>query len=193
MELGVWRLLTEPPTPNAKPFYMRVIKLAVLSFIFLFLLVTIISLFIPSTIHISRATDISCTKNEVKSLLTDPLKWKEWYPGGDTLDILYIAGIPDGIILDSAYGLCIGEVTDSVVNLVEVGRLARTDVKMGLKILSGNDENKVILQWYMDFKLKWYPWEKFKSLFLENIYGPHLEQGLANLKTVCERRRSSIN
>jgi hypothetical protein len=45
----------------------------------------------------------------------------------------------------------------------------------------------------MDFKLRWYPWEKFKSLFFENIYGAHLERGLGNLKELSEGRRSSSN
>jgi hypothetical protein len=45
----------------------------------------------------------------------------------------------------------------------------------------------------MDFKLKWYPWEKFKSLFYENFYGVQMEQGLSNLKELSEHRRSSIN
>jgi hypothetical protein len=34
----------------------------------------------------------------------------------------------------------------------------------------------------MDFKLRWYPWEKFSSLLLEKRYGPVMEQGLAKLK-----------
>ena len=165
---------------------MRLIKLAILSFIILFLVVTAISLFIPSTIHISRASDINCTKDSIRSLITDPSKWKEWYPGGDTLDILYVAGEPKGLILDSAYGIRIGDVTDSTVSMVEVGRSSTASPKMGFKLLPGRNETNNVLQWYMDFKLKWYPWEKFKSLFFENIYGPHLEQGLANLKSQCE-------
>ena len=96
---------------------MRVIKLAILSFIILFLLVTIISLFIPSHIRISKATDINSTKEVVMSYITDPLKWKEWYPGADSLDILYIEGIARGILTDSTgrEGLCIGDINDSIV------------------------------------------------------------------------------
>lgn len=165
---------------------MRVIKLAVLSFIILFLVITGISLFIPATIHISRASDINCTKDSIKSLISDPLKWKEWYPGGDTLDILYVAGEAKGLILDSAYGIHIGEVTDSTVTIIEVGEVSKANTRMGFKLLPGRNETNNVLQWYMDFKLKWYPWDKFKSLFFENIYGPHLEQGLANLKSKCE-------
>ena len=174
---------------------MRVIKLAILSFIFLFLLVTTISLFIPSHIRISRARDINSTKQEVMSFIADPLKWKEWYPGANSLGILYIEGKPKGILLDSTglVGLSIFNINDSVVTVGEVGKTAAKRMEMGWKVLSAGNENNVVAQWYMDFKLRWYPWEKFKSLFYENVYGAHLERGLANLKELSEGRRSSSN
>jgi hypothetical protein len=174
---------------------MRVIKLAILSFIFLFLLVTTISLFIPSHIRISRATDINSKKQDVMSLISDPLKWKEWYPGADSLDVLYVEGKPMGILLDSSdlLGLSIFNINDSIVTVSEVGNSSTQRMEMGWKVLSGGNESTVIVQWYMDFKLRWYPWEKFKSLFFENIYGSHMERGLANLKELSEGRRSSSN
>ena len=174
---------------------MRVIKLAILSFIFLFLLVTIISLFIPSHIRISKATDINSPKEVVMSFITDPLKWKEWYPGADSLDILYIEGKPMGILMDSTgrEGLSIGEINDSIVTAKNVGARATRELETGWKIFPGSKNNVTTVQWYMDFKLKWYPWEKFKSLFYENIYGVHMERGLAALKELSEGRRSSSN
>jgi hypothetical protein len=39
----------------------------------------------------------------------------------------------------------------------------------------------------MDFRLRWYPWEKFSSLLLEKRYGPMLENGLDNLKKLMEK------
>jgi hypothetical protein len=174
---------------------MRVIRLAILSFIFLFLLVTTISLFIPSHIRISRATDVNSKKQDVMSLISDPLKWKEWYPGADSLDILYVEGKPKGILLDSSalLGLSIFTTNDSVVTVHEVGTTGTERMIMGLKVLPGRNENNIVAQWYMDFELRWYPWEKFKSLFFENIYGAHLEQGLKNLKELSEASRSSSN
>src|SRR6187455_182144 len=112
---------------------MRVIKLAILSLIFLFLLVTTISLFIPSHVRISRATDINSTKQEVMSLIVDPLKWKEWYPGADSLAILYIEDKPKGILLDSngLLGLSIFNINDSVVTAGEVGKTPAKRMEMG--------------------------------------------------------------
>src|SRR5215204_538960 len=60
---------------------MRVIKLAILSFIFLFLLVTIISLFIPGHIRISKATNIAADDQMAYVYYTGQLtKWTEWHP-----------------------------------------------------------------------------------------------------------------
>ncbi|HEU4861369.1 MAG TPA: hypothetical protein VFT15_16100, partial [Chitinophagaceae bacterium] len=62
-----------------------------------------------------------------------------------------------------------------------------------LKVIRHHEGDSSTLQWYMDFKLRWYPWEKFKSLFFENIYGFQMERGLENLKQLSEGNRSSIN
>ena len=62
-----------------------------------------------------------------------------------------------------------------------------------LKVIRHQEGDSSTLQWYMDFKLRWYPWEKFKSLFFENIYGFQMERGLENLKQLSEGNRSSIN
>src|SRR6266496_4473350 len=62
-------------------FIMRVIKLAILSFIFLFLLVTIIALFIPGHIRISKATNIAADDTVVYTHIKDLSKWKQWHPG----------------------------------------------------------------------------------------------------------------
>ena len=72
---------------------MRVIKLGILSFIFLFVLVTIISLFIPSHIRISRATDINGAKQDVMNLIADPLKtddklMEKWLKDFNSWDIV---------------------------------------------------------------------------------------------------------
>jgi hypothetical protein len=38
----------------------------------------------------------------------------------------------------------------------------------------------------MDFRLRWYPWQKFGSLLYEDTYGTMMQQGLQKLKTSAE-------
>jgi carbon monoxide dehydrogenase subunit G len=163
---------------------MRLIKLALLSFFFLFLLITAISLFIPSHIRISKATTIYAPKEEVMGYISNPEKWKSWYPGADTMDLLYIEVQPGGIVLNNKtmLGLSIMEKNDSMVIAKNIGPGAKKDFENGWKVVNGAETNGTTVQWYMDFRLRWYPWEKFSSLFYENVYGKHIELGLGNLK-----------
>ncbi len=43
-----------------------------------------------------------------------------------------------------------------------------------------------VVQWYFDFKLNWYPWEKFGSITFDKQVGPVMEQSLNNLKKLVE-------
>ena len=164
---------------------MRVIKLGIISIIFFFLLITGFSLFIPSHIRISKAIDINASKDSVMNQISDAANWKKWYPGADSMEVVLVEGKVKGIETHNRQGLVITEVNDSTVLAVTKSTNAKTG-KSGWIFYPGNN-NGVTIQWYMDFHLKWYPWEKFSSLMLENRYGPVMEQGLGNLKTLLEK------
>jgi hypothetical protein len=171
---------------------MRVIKLAILSFIFLFLLVTVISLFIPGHIRISKATNIAADDMIVYTHIKNLPDWKQWHPS--------LKNIPENefhVLKDS--GISIRGTTISIVERKNEELVTKMNTENGRPIISGfkiirhQQGDSATLQWYMDFKLRWYPWEKFRSLFYENIYGVQMEQGLSNLKELSEGRRSSSN
>jgi hypothetical protein len=165
---------------------MRLIKLAIISIVFFALLITGISLFIPSHIRISKAIDINASKDSVLNQIKDAGKWKNWYPGADSLALLYIDGKVKGIETDSMQGLMITAISDSSVLAANTGPTAKRG-ETGWNIIDGGNPNSIIVQWYMDFHLRWYPWEKFSSLLLEKRYGALMEQGLAKLKALLEK------
>jgi hypothetical protein len=167
---------------------VRLIKLALLSFIFLFLLLTGISLFIPSHIRISRAIQIERSKGLVSSPINDPAQWSNWYPGADSAEVIYRNGLAVGIDLKKKGSkiLLSGTKKNNEITASVVGSGTKT-VNMGWTFISPAD-NSVTLQWYMDFHLKWYPWEKFSSLLYEKTYGVKMEEGLKNLKTLVEKQ-----
>ena len=171
---------------------MRIIKLAILSFIFLFLLVTIISLFIPGHIRISKATNIVADDTVVFTHIKDLPEWKEWHPA--------LKNIPESefqVLMDSSISIRGTTISIAERKRDELVTEMKTDrgrpIISGFKIIRHQQGDSATLQWYMDFKLRWYPWEKFRSLFYENIYGLQMEQGLSNLKELSEGRRSSSN
>jgi Polyketide cyclase / dehydrase and lipid transport len=165
---------------------MGVIKLGFISLIVFFLIITGISLFIPSHIRISKATDINASKDSVVNQLNNPTNWKKWYPGADTAEFFMAEGKIQGILTGDLKGLIITNSTDSSVTTANAGTNSKKG-ESGWNIYDGRTPNTVTVQWYMDFHLHWYPWEKFSSLLLEKRYGAMMEQGLDKLKKLLEK------
>ena len=95
-------------------------------------------------------------------------------------------GEPKGIKTNAGQELLISSNTHSTV-LAITKSPAFKNGESGWNFIPTSIPNTITIQWYMDFHLHWYPWEKFSSLLLEKRYGPMLEIGLANLKKVMEK------
>lgn len=167
---------------------MRLIKLAILSFIILFLLVTVISLFIPSNIRISKATNIAADDTLAFSNIKNLSNWRNWHPALKGIPENEISVLNDsGIKVKGTTIVITAKKNDEFVTKMVANE--GQPVVSGFKTISHQQGDSSTLQWYMDFRLRWYPWEKFRSLFYENIYGIQMEQGLANLKELSQAGR----
>lgn len=165
---------------------MKLLKLAFISFIIFFLLITGISLFIPSHIRISKAVQMNVPKEKVLDELKNPANWKHWYPGADSAQLIVEQGVVKGISRNnSQQALVITSVSDTAVIAEHTGLTNRKMVS-GWNIMNAENPSTVTVQWYMDFKLKWYPWEKFASLLFEHQYGSQMELGLRTMKKYVE-------
>ena len=162
---------------------MRIIKLALISIVFLFIVVTAISLLIPSHIRISKAVNIQADKDSVFALITDTARWKEWHP----------AFIPnDSTPKFPSVHIITKSQNDSEV-VMRLQQSGKPEVINGWKIYHHDPVDSLTLQWYMDFHLKWYPWQKFGSLFYENTYGVLMEKGLENIKQLSNNKSEPFN
>ncbi len=172
---------------------MRLIKLALLSFIFLFLLVTGISLFIPSSVMISKAVNMHAEPDSVYLEISNIRHWKKWHPALKGLaDDEFIFMADSSMKVKNDFIKIIQR--DKAEVLAEFRNEKGRPLLSGMKIIThGSNTDSLTVQWYMVFKLRWYPWEKFRSLIYENIYGIQMEQGLANLKQLIELNHSSLN
>lgn len=156
---------------------MRLIKLALLSIFFLFAIVTAISLLIPSHIRISKAVNIHGEKDSIFALIGDTINWKLWHP----------AFIPnDSAPKFPAIQIVQKNQSDSEI-VMHLQQAGKPEVINGWKIYQHSQVDSITLQWYMDFHLKWYPWQKFGSLFYENTYGIMMEKGLDNIREVSNK------
>jgi carbon monoxide dehydrogenase subunit G len=173
---------------------VKIFRLLFFSFLFLFLLVTGISLFIPSHIRISKAINIAATADTVLRQVNEPVKWKNWFPGLESSKLFYEAGVVKGVIIDDSARQFIKIIETKKDEIVTELTSGSKKIVSGWKIINyDRSGSATTLQWYMDFKLHWYPWEKFSSLLFEKSYGIKMEQGLNNLKKIVEADRTSIN
>lgn len=166
---------------------MRLFRLLLISVIILFVVVAGMSLFIPSHVRISRAVNLKADSERVLGKVNDPVQWKSWYPGLDSSRLLYEKGKLEGVYFTSApepYLRLREKKADEVI--AEFGGARMNPVVNGWKVITHPGADSSVLQWYMDFNLRWYPWEKFASLLLEKSYGPKMEEGLNNLKKQVE-------
>jgi hypothetical protein len=157
---------------------MRVLKLAVISFVVFFIVMLCFSLLVPSHIRLSKAINIHAGGDSIFSIIKDTARWQQWHPGFQNLGV--------GATL-SRNNLSLKEVSisDTLV-VMELQQGAKRPVTNSWALHQYAAADSVTLQWYMDFKLKWYPWQKFSSLFYEGTYGKMMEKGLNNIKTQTE-------
>src|SRR6476660_8987602 len=57
---------------------MKIVKLVLISAVILFLLITALSLLLPSHVRISRALDIPAPKEKILPLISDLKQWHKW-------------------------------------------------------------------------------------------------------------------
>jgi hypothetical protein len=142
---------------------MRVIKLAVISAIALFAILYLMSLMIPSNVRISRAINIEGPASRVYPLVMDTSKWHQWNEmKNPQINVAILSKESNQINTRWTHN---NRSINSAINIHTIGEIT-------------------VVQWYFDFRLNWYPWEKFGSITFEKQFGPPMEKSLTNLKTV---------
>jgi len=150
---------------------VQLIKLGLISIVFLFLVITGISLLIPSHIRLSKAINMGGTNESILYYVRNKNTWPQWHP----------AFMQDTSNRNSNMVITPRLDNDSEV-LYQMQLPGKRPVMSGWKVYHHASTDSLTLQWYMDFHLPWYPWQKFGSLLYEGTYGRMMEQGLNNLK-----------
>jgi hypothetical protein len=167
---------------------MRFIKLGIISIVFFTLLITGISLLLPSTIYISRAIDINSPIDSVYNQVSDLARWKSWYAGYDSS----IASLSSSTTGPGAT-LTLNKTTIKILDVspAQVKALWQGSTNNPLpgefNFISHEGAPQMTLQWKFTHTVKWYPWEKFASIISDKAIGPVMEKSLENLKNSVEK------
>ena len=163
---------------------MRVLKLFVISIVVFTLFIIALSLLFPSRVRISRAIDIGVPKERVLKEVGDLKQWQFWNDM-TTKDELTNKRFSDTLFSSDQMQVKLMSVDAQNVT-TSWDRNKTEPVTSGFQVIGG--ENSTTVQWYFDFELQWYPWEKFGSIIFDKQLGPPMETSLTNLKKFIENK-----
>lgn len=167
---------------------MRLLKLAIISFVILFAIITAIGLLFPSTVRVSRAVNINAAYDSTYRYVNDVKYWKLWMISADTATITFLSSKTAGPGTVAKIGT--GQVSiyrctqDSVLT---EWKSERGNIQHSAFVLI-NDSSSLVttVQWYFEQEIGWLPWERFGSMANDKILGPVMEESLGKLKQTLE-------
>ena len=163
---------------------MKLIRLAVLSIVILFVLATAMGALLPSAVLVSRAINVNVSKDSVMPYLKDIHQWKSWVSGMQLPSVI--------IFSDSNANL--GGTLVNITGISNSSVISSWNGRSGniqtstIRVIGDTFQNVTVIQWQFEQKLKWYPWEKFGSIMNDKILGPMMEKNLNNLKLLVEKK-----
>lgn len=164
---------------------MRLVKLGLISLLGLFLVIFLLSLLIPSSMRVSRAITISAPADTVLNYLKDMREWPRWNALLKNKELTEVQLERD---LFSSAEMKIRVIAIDTAGLVQTRweRTHQTPILSGMQ--ATNTGNATIVQWFFDFRVNWYPWEKFGSIVFDKELGPLMEISLDQLKKIAEKQ-----
>ena len=161
---------------------MRLIKLVLISVVFLSILVTCISLLFPSTVIASRAIEVNSSSEKIAYFTSDLKHWKEWMSDWKENEVR--------LENNTAY---IGTQTVQFLNktnhTVQYQWVATGQrpylVQFEWTLLK---DSAYVIHWSFEQKVKWYPWEKFQTLLNDKVLGSKMELELQNLQAAINNK-----
>ncbi|MBX9785602.1 MAG: SRPBCC family protein [Chitinophagaceae bacterium] len=177
---------------------MRLIKMFLFVMIGLMMVLTVIGLFIPASVKISRGMIMDADSIKVYRQLSDVKDWGKWVPWvsageGALVQTSEITNQPGSFFTWKGLSL---KNSGTITLLSLQPHLITTKYELkdmnnsegGFRIRSVSDNlSQTEVQWFMEYKLKWYPWERFYGIFLDHIIGPSFDKGLESLKNYLEK------
>lgn len=166
---------------------MKLVKLAVISLLFFFVLFTLIGLLFPSQIRVANSVVVQQSPDIVKRALQLNPGWANWHPALQENGKLRDADKDTGIFESGGREVLIynrSADSNSISYLMSGGGSVTETQIMLLPVSAGSSQTQVV--WHETQKLKWYPWDRFKGLVLEKARKSYLDTVLHHFKTYID-------
>jgi hypothetical protein len=171
---------------------MRLIKHFLISCVALFIILLIISLWLPSRVSVSKSILLSVSKDSVSNALLQIKTWQNWNPVLQDKNTTYHFLDNNSVTWTSA---------DNNVNTITLQHFSEDSISMvvitnnkqifesGFNVIKNTDNSGLTkVDWWISENLKWYPWEKFYGLFSESLKETYIENILKAFKEYVENK-----
>jgi hypothetical protein len=165
------------------------LKLIIASLVVFSLVIVFLFALFPPDVSVTRVIQIKGSSGQVHKELSDMREWNWNEFVYDAFPAHSLVNYGDGRI-DSNYIHLRNVSIDLVMNKPDT---ITTRWQHGTKsflsnfILSPQPDGSTIVEWTLQFHLRWYPWEKLASMFYNKQLGPLMEKSMLNLQTELER------
>lgn len=171
---------------------MRLVKGFLIAITGFFILITLISLLIPSTVVTVKSVSVHVSQQKITTAIKDLQEWKKWHPLFIQNNAIQISEPSVGKNAKAQWqqNAKINDITITDVFAeglkFNVTREGENPIQTFLTALPVQEPNTQQIEWKAVTKLKWYPWEKFGGIFISEMTGPGYEQALNSLKKYLE-------
>lgn len=164
---------------------MKKVTFFLLSSLFLGVIFSLASLLLPSQVTVTKSIMVQANEKVILNQIDVLRNWKDWFP---TDSILWQSEDPQTIIVINSKGnkqfkkIFTGKEHSSLFQLIDASKRTTT---LEFLLIPHNSNFQITLHATTQFQ--WYPWEKFRGIFLDKMTGPFYEQLLQNLKKASEK------
>ena len=168
---------------------MRFVKLFLVAIVVLFVVMTALSLLFPSNVRISRTVEMAVAREKAYATLSDLHTWERWNG--------FIRGTPltgksfsppaagKGAQLRSDQLVITEGPSDSNYLSFDWNLVKGRRFQGGFNLLQIHPESLTVQYWF-DFHLRWYPWERLGIFVYDRQWGPMMKESLDSLKLYLE-------
>jgi len=166
---------------------MRVVKSALVGVIAIFAVIWLMSLLFPSFVKVSRAVNINTTKEAVLDYVPNVNQWARWNEMTSSKNLTH-KKITGNVFSSDQLQLQVESIHGDSVDILWTQKNGRK-IHGGFNLYGSSDTTLTTVQWYFDFNLRWYPWEKIGSIIFDKQLGPVMEKSLENLRNLIEKKQ----
>ncbi len=168
---------------------MKMLKGFVFVLAGLFLLITLVSLLMPSTVMTANTVMVQSSRTTLATAVMQLNQWKHWHPvfkAPNTGMQITNNGTGASWTMNGKENRLTVTGSDSTQLRFTLQRKGENDIDNFISMVPIRDSMGLQVEWRTVSTLKWYPWEKFAGIFYDQMAGPGYQEALENLKSYAE-------